>query len=463
MHAGSRNPVTSRDRLRAQLQDLDTLLGDVGPSDARRALVQTRTSMQAQLNAIVYPVLTLPPEVVSEIFIRSLSETGARPNVTEAPLLLCTVCSQWRTIAILTPALWSSIELAFKFSLFGSKFLALLDLWLSRTGHHPLSLSLYYDEYTVTKNRPQVDLLVQLILRHSHQWAEVELKLPDASEFHQFMGYHYPALKALSLTHSINPSIPPVTSFAHAPSLTNVQLSAGCAADPIALPWLQLTSLKCEALYVHECLALLRGTTQLVEFTVYLKEGGPALPPISFLTLPTLRSLHLLREECHMDLLQYLTLPTLETLSISFENHDIPRFLAFLARSACSLRRAIFDAWPFDQVELVKCLAAMPSLQHLKLWRPQYFTDSFLLQLADPAVLLPNLKSLELNHVYPIQFTMPALVGMLSARSNAPVRLQSFRTVLHKASMMTDPVSELRLQALVAAGMKIQINYHTLQ
>ncbi|KAJ7040817.1 hypothetical protein C8F04DRAFT_228474 [Mycena alexandri] len=460
MNAGSQNAATVRDRLRAQLKDLDTLLGDVGPSDARKALVQTRTSMQAQLNAIVYPVLTLPPEVVSEIFIRTLSETRARPNVTEAPLLLCTVCSQWRTIAIFTPALWSSIELTFKFSLFGSNFLALLDLWLSRTGHHPLSLSLYYDEYTVTKNRPQVDLVVHLLLRHSHQWADVELKLPDASGFHQFKGYHYPALKALSLTHSVNTSIPPVASFTNAPSLTSVQLSAGSAADPIVLPWPQLTSLKCEALYVHDCLGLLRETTQLVEFTVYLQEGGAEIQHLPFLILPTLRSLHLLREECHMDLLQYLTLPALETLSISFENHGIPRFFAFLSRSACPLHRVIFDAWPFDQAELVKCLAAMPSLQHLKLWRPQYFTDSLLLQLADPAVLLPNLKSLELNHVYPIQFTMPALVGMLSARSNAPVRLQSFQTVLHKASMVTDPVSEICLQALVASGMKIQINYH---
>jgi hypothetical protein len=102
----------------------------------------------------------------------------------------------------------------------------------------------------------------------------------------------------------------------------------------------------------------------------------------------------------------------------------------------------------------------MPSLQELKLWRPQYFTDSFLLQLADHTLLLPNLKTLELNHVYPIQFTMPALVDMLAARWSAPVRLQSFRTVLHKASTVIDPGSVFRLQFLVASGMKIHIDYH---
>ncbi|KAJ7905067.1 hypothetical protein B0H13DRAFT_1620261 [Mycena leptocephala] len=375
--------------------------------------------MQAELDAIVYPVLTLPPEVVSEIFIHCLCDTRARPNIAEAPLLLCNICRTWRDVAIVTPALWSSLQLAFKFSLFGSNFIDLVDLWLSRTGSHPLSLSLFYDEYTVTKRREQLNQLVKLLLRHSHQWADIELRLPDAAEFRQFKG-HFPALWTLSVAHSIKPSTPPVASFTDAPRLTNAQLSFGCALNPIVLPWTQLAVLKCDALYVGDCFRLLRETTQIVELSVYLREGGPQMPLSPFLSLPTLRFLHLLREECHMDLLQHLTLPALETLSISFETHDIPRFFSFLSRSTCSLRRIIFDAWPFDQIQLTKCLEAMPSLQELKLWRPQYFTDSFLLQLADHTLLLPNLKTLELNHVYPIQFTMPALVDMLAARWSAP-------------------------------------------
>ncbi|KAJ6553663.1 hypothetical protein B0H10DRAFT_2124802 [Mycena sp. CBHHK59/15] len=449
----------SHHALRSQLAKLETLLGDIDSAVlGRRALVQERAAVQARLDAIVYPVLTLPPEVVSEIFIYCLCDSRARPSFAVAPLLLCNICSVWRTIAVLTPALWSSVELTFKYSLFGTSLIDLLEVWLSRTGSYPLSFSLWYDEYTVSKRRPEMNLLVQVLMRHSSQWEDVELRLPDPSEFHQFKGY-FPSLKRIVLEHAVSPSNPPVISFMDAPGLASVQLSLGCALDPIVFPWSQLTTVKCEYLRVDDCLRLLRQTTRIVDLTVYLKEGGSQIEHAPF-SLPSLRSLHLLREECHMDLLQHLTLPALETLSISFENEDITRFLSFLSRSSCPLQQIIFDAWPFDQVELVKCFEAMPSLQELKLWRPQYFTDSFLLQLADPTALLPNLKALELNHVYPIQFTMPALASMLSSRWHSPIRLESFRTVLHKGSTETDPESLFRLQLLVAAGMKIHVDYH---
>ncbi|KAJ6551502.1 hypothetical protein B0H19DRAFT_171959 [Mycena capillaripes] len=459
MNSDMPDAPTSRQALRVELERLDTLLCDMGPSEERRSHLRKRASMQAQLDAGIYPVLTLPPEVVSEIFIHCLSDTRARLNVAEAPLLLCNVCRAWRDIAIATPPLWSSLELTFKFSLFGTNFLDLLDLWLSRTGSHRLSLSVCYDEYTSGKRRHQLNQLVMLLMRHSEQWADVELKLPDASEFHHFKG-EFPALETLSVAHPVEPPTYPVTSFAHAPRLTTVQLSLGCALEPLVLPWAQLKVLKCESLYVDDCLKLLRETTQIVELTVYLREDGPT-PSARLLLLPTLRSLHLLREECHIDLLQYLTLPSLEKLSISFQEHDIPRFVSFLSRSACALRYIIFDAWAFNQAELLQCFEAMPALQELKLWRPRCFTDALLHQLS-LADVLPNLKTLELSQVYPIQFTVPALVGMLSARwgTAAPVRLQSFRTVLHKASTVMDPESVFRLQGLVASGMDIRIGYH---
>ncbi|KAJ7176576.1 hypothetical protein C8R46DRAFT_1076704, partial [Mycena filopes] len=361
--------------------------------------------MQVQLNAIVYPVLTLPSEVVSEIFIHTLPEPRARPNVSRGPPpTLRRVQSTGVRLRSSHPHYGVPIELTFKFNLFGSKFLDLLELWLSRTGHHPLSLSLCYDEYTVTNNRPQLHLLVELVLRHSDRLADVELNLPDASQFRQFNGY-FPALKALSLrpanpSASANPSIPAVTSFTHA---------------PVILPWAQLTSLKCEALWSG-------GTTHYIPRSPNsplstpvarrVSHGSPSIPD----TPRPGDALDLIRERRHT------SLPRL------------PLSLRLLVRARKVSRG--------DSVA-----------SGTKIWRPQYFTDSFLLQLADPAMLLPNLESLELNHVYPIQFTMPALVGMLSARWRAPVRLQSFRTVLHKASMVTDP-------ALAASGMRIHIDYH---
>ncbi|KAJ7667265.1 hypothetical protein B0H17DRAFT_836591, partial [Mycena rosella] len=55
----------------------------------------------------VYPVLTLPPEIVSQIFVNCLPIHGrVRPSPTTAPLTLTQICHHWREIALSTSALW---------------------------------------------------------------------------------------------------------------------------------------------------------------------------------------------------------------------------------------------------------------------------------------------------------------------------------------------------------------------
>ncbi|KAF8214055.1 hypothetical protein K438DRAFT_1563557, partial [Mycena galopus ATCC 62051] len=64
--------------------------------------------LQTERESIVYPVLSLPPEITSEIFIRCLPsdrKLGA-VKVDEAPLLIMHICRAWRQIAISLPALW---------------------------------------------------------------------------------------------------------------------------------------------------------------------------------------------------------------------------------------------------------------------------------------------------------------------------------------------------------------------
>ncbi|KAJ7614539.1 hypothetical protein FB45DRAFT_802433, partial [Roridomyces roridus] len=62
-----------------------------------------------------YPILTLPAEITSEIFIHFLpSDCDLTPLVTvgpHSPSFLLQICRQWRDIALGTPALWSSFRL----------------------------------------------------------------------------------------------------------------------------------------------------------------------------------------------------------------------------------------------------------------------------------------------------------------------------------------------------------------
>ncbi|KAJ6605306.1 hypothetical protein DFH09DRAFT_886391, partial [Mycena vulgaris] len=56
-------------------------------------------------------VLTLPPEITSEIFIHSVESNRweDRTEATSTPLLLLQICRLWRATALSTPALWTNL------------------------------------------------------------------------------------------------------------------------------------------------------------------------------------------------------------------------------------------------------------------------------------------------------------------------------------------------------------------
>ncbi|KAJ6448461.1 hypothetical protein C8R45DRAFT_850281 [Mycena sanguinolenta] len=68
--------------------------------------------LEAELGAVVYPVLSLPPEITSRIFVHCLPDGGVLPwDDHAAPLVLARVCRQWKDIALSTCQLWSSLRI----------------------------------------------------------------------------------------------------------------------------------------------------------------------------------------------------------------------------------------------------------------------------------------------------------------------------------------------------------------
>ncbi|KAF8125242.1 hypothetical protein K438DRAFT_1458142, partial [Mycena galopus ATCC 62051] len=68
------------------------------------------------LHQIVYPILTLPNEITSEIFVCCLPSSDSlllTTNPHHAPMQLLRVCSEWRSIAMATPRLWIDLRLNF--------------------------------------------------------------------------------------------------------------------------------------------------------------------------------------------------------------------------------------------------------------------------------------------------------------------------------------------------------------
>ncbi|KAJ7108138.1 hypothetical protein C8R44DRAFT_636666, partial [Mycena epipterygia] len=71
------------------------------------ALEDERDQLEVSLQRVAYPVLTLPAEITSQIFVGCLPDHGrVRPSPKTAPLSLLRVCRAWREIALSTCQLW---------------------------------------------------------------------------------------------------------------------------------------------------------------------------------------------------------------------------------------------------------------------------------------------------------------------------------------------------------------------
>ncbi|KAJ7175238.1 hypothetical protein C8R43DRAFT_872969, partial [Mycena crocata] len=77
------------------------------------ALETEQRVLESSLDILVYPVLTLPVEITSQIFLECLPQNGrVRPSPHAAPLLLAQICHHWRNIALSTCQLWSTVDIS---------------------------------------------------------------------------------------------------------------------------------------------------------------------------------------------------------------------------------------------------------------------------------------------------------------------------------------------------------------
>ena len=85
-------------------------------------------------------IKSLPPELLSQIFISCLPENPCFSPLF-SPLLLTQVCHYWRVVALETHELWSTIMIR-NHAMKRRDILSLLDLWLKRSGTRPLDVFL---------------------------------------------------------------------------------------------------------------------------------------------------------------------------------------------------------------------------------------------------------------------------------------------------------------------------------
>ncbi|KAJ6477833.1 hypothetical protein C8R47DRAFT_1051438 [Mycena vitilis] len=333
---------------------------------ARRELQERITAARLLLGEIVYPVLTLPPEITSEIFVQAVNPL---PNASSrsAPLLFLRICRLWRAIALSTPCLWARLNLGFCRDEPASSVQALgnfAESWLSRPCDLPISLGF---EYLGSVNE---DLVTPLLRAHASRLHHVHIRMSsDALSGLQRIG-KLPALRSLSfVTYIENPALfQQVQTFCDAPRLREVALGCGITLQKLLLPWRQITTFSGERFTVTECHRVLCDLPLLTKCTFTWLVAQRNEDPV-IISHPVLKELTL--EGDYAGLLRVLDLPTLTDLSI--ERYSSP---------------------PLPNFEWFRTVHGLTSV---KLGVSAEFARAFLLGLdrTKDADLLPHLESLE--------------------------------------------------------------------
>ncbi|KAJ7078141.1 hypothetical protein B0H15DRAFT_860691 [Mycena belliarum] len=343
-YGGAAPPMHTAAQLRAHLTDIERDMADVERRMAEE-MARLRNKKEAilqSLAAIVYPVLTLPPEIISEIF---LHYVHGRPS--GHPPRLTRICSSWRAIAISTPGLWNRLH-AESENWDAQKLSRRFQMWLPRAGGLP-------------------HLLAPL---SSLKTLKLELE-------GFFDG--------------------PITAFLDAPMLRDVSLiGSGLTLTRVLLPWTQLTAIKLSRHCVDEALAILAQTSSLERLSFSLQPwvpDAPAQPPV---TLPYLRRLVLYDDD--ITLLDRLTLPALEQLEV-YEMSEAYSVLleAFFERSQCAIRSLTLIQASFT--DAFECFWSLPSIIELNLHLCEWSREelNYLFKRIFPDEKLRGLETLQIK------------------------------------------------------------------
>ncbi|KAJ7633665.1 hypothetical protein DFH06DRAFT_1139997 [Mycena polygramma] len=352
-------------------------------------LEKKRRDLEAGLSQVVYPVLTLPPEILSAIFVECLptQERRALPSPVTPPLSLAQVCRHWRSIALSTCELWSTVDLFFPFleddeeaPLYDNT-LALLETWFARAKGRLLSVKIRSPSTRVP------EAVLSIVSTASGRLHTLDLDLhPDDFRFLGGNCSAFPSLKRLSVS---SPWVYDALSiFGNTPFLSELRADHILELDEISLDDLVDIVTHCPSL------------SHLKVFVTGHDNG-----PKTAISAAHLRSLSL-----HGYGLDFLTLPGLRRLEIRDGMCDLE---GFLSRSSCGLEHFTLHV----DANAPDCLAyfeAMPALTFLSIEIDQDVATFVEVFNEDP-ILLPNLSTLIVWSVVDEDFDHLQLVNLLDA------------------------------------------------
>ncbi|KAJ7627049.1 hypothetical protein FB45DRAFT_795265 [Roridomyces roridus] len=466
--------------LRKRLEALDSEISklDTVPED----LEAQRDAILDELDLVTYPVLTLAPEVTTEIFmwckVNSLHSRSISLYFT--PFLLTRICRAWRSLALSIPALWDSfpdLHLEYYPDVEES-----VDEWLTRAGTRPISLAL------CAPPDAEAPVVERMVHKYAARLKHLRLDVPSLEDFKAVPAF--PVLSQLVISNlddmdDILTGENNLFDADGAPALDHLSLTSVLPISLINMPWKQLTKLSLCFVPLTHTLTALQSATGLVEFNRRFSPEEEEEPDTSLSVRHTLITSFALtgRDEDH-DILPWLTLPRLERMQLGgidgeYEDTLDSNVSPFLERVSSTLTTLVLGMAPTPPVEWLLPLTELTTLELVRsnrsVWRgPQFTTDVIraLDRRTSPDVL-PKLQTFVLSNCGSDRVD-DELLGVLGSRCDedgAHARLESFRLIWtapitgdefrlgdYSDSVLRLPlINVLPLRALAARGLRIHI------
>ncbi|KAJ6631328.1 hypothetical protein B0H10DRAFT_1978226 [Mycena sp. CBHHK59/15] len=413
--------------------------------------------LQHRLDSIVYPVLTLPVEIVSEIFVSCLADVPVSVDASVAPLLLTRVCTQWRSIALRTPKLWSILAVE-SHSLRDAGF---VETWLRRADNTPLTLDLcHFDPNPFPGGRARNRKIFLPVMARAPQWRDVCVHFPAAMcEVYFLFINRLPKLRKLEIRSMFQAGQEHYSShagldmFSDAPELREVNLYGMIPPAVFNLPWHQLTTFRSMQYSASECMTVLSLAPQLVtcEFIDVQNaelSGFRDLPPhhsLQDLTIDATAS----PDDAHppVQILRFLRLPALRALDLVYTPaEDAAWFLPMLknAPELRTFRRAYHETGMDDP--LVSYLGAMSGLVSVDIaGEARHMNEVMRLVRGSPS-FLPRVQDMQLR-ILGMDVSLSA-VSFLVLRQAKKIMDEIYRNVAEALFYRRVPRVELGLAKL---------------
>ncbi|CAA7258983.1 unnamed protein product [Cyclocybe aegerita] len=400
---------TVQSRLRQRQDELHMILALLAQAyGPRKHLKPILEEKQAQLEdqirrfkIALAPWKSLPPEIIQDVFL--LLRDGSitfPPMVNRAPLLLCRICSPWRSLALETPGLWSSASLFLDTtaeSVKISRNVFALYAFLDRAHSKNVPLHLELREQTSSKGRgsfphyaagsydPKSNLITNSVVPFTRNLQSLSLTV-SPENFTTFVRLPSGTLDSL-LTLHLEASMPgptrasdglrkSFTPFGSTPRLKSLILdfSPLMMVDPqfVNFPWHSIRYLHCRHhISLDTFLEIMEScaSAEELQFLVAGRKGATITPNRA--SLPELRALDLTFAPdsiCDPFFLPY-TLPNLNSLTIKgdadvFFSSKRP-WVDILESMQCDIHHLELDNVDPELVQMDDIIAHTPSLKTL--------------------------------------------------------------------------------------------------